>query len=250
MEIPQIVIDKLNTAKHIVIFTGAGISAESGIKTFRDPDGLWAKFSPEELASMDGFMRNPQLVWEWYAMRLDLINEVHPNPGHIASAEMEKYFDKVTVVTQNVDRLHQRAGSTKVLELHGNLIENYCSRCERPYVKEIGKTEDKSVPKCEHCGAYIRPAVVWFGESLPMETLYEAGKEAEAADVMFVIGTSGAVYPAAHLPIQARRAGTFVVEINPNETELTPYMDVSIHAPSGVAMPAILEKYLAQRKDI
>ncbi len=246
MEIPQIIIDKLLTAKKIVIFSGAGVSAESGVKTFRDPDGLWAKFSPQELASMDGFMSNPQLVWEWYSMRLDVVNKVQPNNGHIAAAEMEKYFDKVTVVTQNVDKLHHRAGSKLVYELHGNIVENYCSRCKKPHTKPISQ-EDKQIPKCEYCGGYIRPAVVWFGESLPEHDLEQSIKAAQNSDVMFVIGTSGEVYPAAQLPIYAKRAGAFVVEINPNETALTPYLDISIHAPSGEVLPRILEEYLKQK---
>jgi len=246
VEIPKIIIDKLKIAKNIVILSGAGMSAESGVSTFRDPDGLWAKFSPTELASMDGFMSNPQLVWDWYSMRLNVINNVSPNNGHKAVAEMEKYFDDVTVITQNVDKLHQRAGSKKVYELHGNIVENYCSKCHEPFTKSILEL-DKEIPKCEHCGGYIRPAVVWFGEELPQKAFKESVIASQKADIMFVIGTSGEVYPAAQLPFNAKNSGAFVVEINPNHTALSQYLDISIHEPSGVAMPKILENYLIER---
>lgn len=248
MEIPQIIIDKLKTAKNVVIFTGAGVSAESGIKTFRDPDGLWSKFSPEELASMDGFMNNPQLVWEWYSMRLDVVNNAKPNAGHIAAANMEQYFENVTVITQNVDKLHHRAGNKKVFELHGNIVENYCSKCKTPFTQIIQK-DNKKVPQCDKCGGYIRPAVVWFGENLPEYDLNESIKAANKADIMFVIGTSGEVYPAAQLPFYAKDAGAFVVEINPNTTALTPYLDISLQGFSGEILPKILEKYLEQKEN-
>ena len=148
MEIKEQTLEVLSKAKHVAILTGAGVSAESGIKTFRDPDGLWAKFNPQELASVEGFMANPELVWEWYRHRVDIVNSSEPNPGHYAIAEMQQMFEKCTVITQNVDRLHQRAGATNVYELHGNIIDNHCLDCSEPFNGETA-LDDKQLPKCE-----------------------------------------------------------------------------------------------------
>ncbi|MCX7876764.1 MAG: NAD-dependent deacylase, partial [Melioribacteraceae bacterium] len=158
-------IEKLKEANKIVFFTGAGISAESGIPTFRGADGIWNKMKPEELASFNGFMKNPDLVWEWYQYRRNIIHNVKPNAGHFAIAELENFFD-VTVVTQNIDNLHRRAGSSKIFELHGNIERNYCINCHTFYNEEF-TNELKNVPKCKKCGGLIRPDVVWFGEMLP-----------------------------------------------------------------------------------
>ena len=239
-EIPEILIDKLAAASNIAILTGAGVSAESGIKTFRDPDGLWAKFNPAELASMNGFLANPELVWEWYAMRVDVIKNAEPNPGHFAIAELEKMYQNFTLITQNVDRLHQRAGSQTVLELHGNIVENHCSKCHRPFKGETA-LPDMQLPKCPDCGGNIRPSVVWFGENLPVKALNGAEHAAKKSDVFFTIGTSGEVYPAAQLPLIAKNSGAFVVEINPNKTSLTPYLSLHLSGTSGELMPVIIE---------
>jgi NAD-dependent deacetylase len=246
MEIPNLLIEKLKNAKRVGILTGAGVSAESGIKTYRDPDGIWNKLNPAELASMDGFMANPDIVWEWYQMRLDVIKNAKPNKGHIAMAEMENMFDSFNLITQNIDKLHQAAGSKKVYELHGNIIENYCMKCKKPYT---GATEfaQKQVPKCPECGGYIRPAVVWFGEMLPADALNGASDCASKADVFFTIGTSAEVYPAANLPLLAKDNGAYVVEVNPNKTSITSYLDLHISAPSGEAMPLIVEKLKSLR---
>jgi NAD-dependent deacetylase len=166
MNVPEILLERLAEADHVVVLTGAGVSAESGIKTFRDPDGLWAKFNPAELASVDGFMSNPDMVWNWYQHRREIINSTKPNPGHFAIAKMQELFPKFTLITQNVDRLHQKAGSKEVFELHGNIIENHCFKCQQPFDDEIDY-ESKSPPKCKLCGGLIRPSVVWFGEMLP-----------------------------------------------------------------------------------
>ncbi|MGA2296777.1 MAG: Sir2 family NAD-dependent protein deacetylase, partial [FCB group bacterium] len=162
MEIPDILIKQLQKAHHVAVLTGAGVSAESGIKTFRDPDGLWAKLNPQELASVDGFMANPEVVWSWYQHRLEIINNSKPNPGHYAIAEMEKLFPQFSMITQNVDRLHQRAGSTNVIELHGNIVENHCFDCHKPYALDTSP-DYKTLPVCPQCGGRIRPSVVWFG---------------------------------------------------------------------------------------
>ncbi len=242
MEIPVLLLEKLSDAKHITVLTGAGVSAESGISTFRDPDGLWTKFNPMELASIDGFMSNPELVWEWYQYRKKIANEAKPNPGHIALAEMENMFETFHLFTQNVDRLHQRAGSKNVYELHGNIIENKCFDCGKPYKGETD-LPGKELPKCLHCGGKIRPNVVWFGEALSRDVLEYAEYSTRMCDLFFSVGTSAEVYPAAALPFTAKRHGALVVEVNPNVTSLTPEADVHLKGPSGKMLPALLKAF-------
>ncbi len=233
-------LDKLIAAKKIVFFTGAGISAESGIATFRGKDGIWNKMKPEELANFDAFMRNPQLVWEWYQHRRDIVNKAKPNAGHIAIAELENYFD-VTVVTQNIDNLHRRAGSKKIFELHGNIERNFCINCHTYYNSAEITLNDKT-PACEKCGALVRPDVVWFGEMLPQEEFSEGERAAEWSDICFVVGTSAVVYPAAYIPISAKKAGAYLVEINIEPTELSSLAHCSIFGEAGVILPQILEE--------
>lgn len=204
----------LRDAKSVAVLTGAGVSAESGIATFRDPDGLWAKFSPRELASMDGFLANPERVREWYAYRKAIARSVEPNAGHYALAALEQRArGTFTLITQNVDRLHQRAGSVNVHEVHGNLIENRCNDCDHI------RTDD--LLTCPICQGAMRPNVVWFGEELPQDVFAAAEQAAMTCDVMIVAGTSAEVYPAAGLPYTAKRYGGVLVEVNPNRTELT-----------------------------
>lgn len=241
MEIKKETLEKLSKARHVALLTGAGVSAESGIKTFRDPDGLWSKFNPQELASVDGFMSNPNLVWEWYQHRISIINDTGPNPGHYAIAEMENIFDKFTLITQNVDRLHQQAGSKNVYELHGNIIENHCLDCKEPYLGETA-LPDKQLPKCEKCGGFVRPSVVWFGEMLPYDALMGAEAAAQSCDVFFSVGTSAEVYPAAGLPYAAKQAGAYVIEVNPNITPLSSHCNDKLDELSGVALPKLLEE--------
>ena len=240
MQIEEKLITALKKAKHIAILTGAGVSAESGIKTFRDPDGFWAKLNPQELASIDGFMSNPKLVSEWYKMRRDTAKDAKPNPGHIAIADLGTIVPKLSLITQNVDRLHQRAGSTNVIELHGNIIENHCFDCKTPFEGET-ILDDGELARCEKCGGLIRPNVVWFGEMLPEKALIEAEKMAMQCDVFFSIGTTAEVYPAGNLPIVAKQHGAFLVEVNPRKTVLSRYCDVVIEAASGEAMPVVVE---------
>ena len=242
MEIPELLLERLAEAHRVAVLTGAGVSAESGIKTFRDPDGLWAKLNPAELASPQGFMSNPDLVWSWYQHRRDIIYSNKPNPGHYAIAEMEDLFPEFTLITQNVDRLHQSAGSTKVYELHGNIIDNHCMNCKEPYVKEID-TESKTPPMCDKCGGKIRPSVVWFGEMLPYDALMQSQNAAAASDVFFSVGTAAEVYPAADLPIVALRNGALVVEVNPNNTVISNAVHIKLAAPSGEALPILIEKF-------
>jgi len=240
MEIPQQLIDILSKANHVSVLTGAGISAESGISTFRDPDGLWSKFNPMELASIDGFMANTELVWDWYQYRRNTINQAKPNPGHYALAKMEHIFDVFHLITQNVDRLHHRAGSSNVFELHGNIIENRCFNCSSPFTGDTN-LPNKQVPVCHECGGKIRPCVVWFGEMLPADILQFADQSARTCDVFFSIGTSAEVYPAAALPMTAKQHGATVVEINPHRTSFTPYADLYLQGNSGVILPMLID---------
>lgn len=238
-EISSSFIQILANANNVVVLTGAGVSAESGIKTFRDPDGLWARFNPAELASPKGFMSNPELVWEWYQHRREIVHESKPNPGHYAIAELETLVPYFTLITQNVDRLHQQAGSKIVYELHGNIIENHCFRCGKPYIGEVAFA-DKTLPKCPECGGKIRPSVVWFGEMLPEDAIRESEKATNHCDVFFSVGTSTEVYPAASLPYHAKKMGAYVVEINPNDTSFSSQANLKIKEPSGQAMPEII----------
>jgi len=240
MEIPTGLIEKLKSAKSIIFFTGAGISAESGIETFRGKGGLWNKMSAQELASFDGFMQNPNLVWEWYQYRRKIVRETKPNAGHKTIAEVEKYFDKVTVITQNVDNLHKRAGSSNILELHGNIERNYCMDCKTFYgVEKFLEAEE--APKCEKCGGMIRPDVVWFGEVLPQNIFAEAERKATESDICFIVGTSAVVYPAAYIPIAAKKGGSTLVEINIESTEITRVVDFSIMGKAGTVLPEIFK---------
>ncbi|MEY3387073.1 MAG: hypothetical protein RIR53_1884 [Bacteroidota bacterium] len=201
----------LRQARSIAVLTGAGVSAESGVATFRDPDGLWAKFSPQELASMEGFLANPDRVRDWYAHRRSVATSVEPNAGHYALAEIERTHDGAfTLITQNVDHLHQRAGSRNVLEVHGNLIENRCNNCGHI------RTDDRL--ECPECLGPMRPNVVWFGEELPKDVFATAEQAARSCDIMFVVGTSAEVWPAAGLAYTAKQYGATIVEVNPNET--------------------------------
>lgn len=245
MTIPHKLIEILAEIKHVAVMTGAGISAESGIQTFRDPDGLWAKFDPRELASVSGFMENSAIVWDWYNHRRDIIGSCSPNPGHYAIANMQDMFERFDLITQNVDRLHQLAGSNDVMELHGNIIENHCLDCNRKFEEEISPTE---LPHCKYCGGKIRPSVVWFGELLPEDAFRRAEDAALNCDVFFSIGTSSEVYPAANLAFLAKNSGAIVVEINPSTTSLTKYADFVMNDKSGIVLPRIVEKLLEYKE--
>jgi NAD-dependent deacetylase len=229
----------LTTAGRIVVFTGAGISAESGVPTFRGEEGLWKRFKPEELANVDAFLKNPDLVWQWYCHRRDVIASVRPNPGHAAIAAMDDRYASCVVITQNIDNLHRRAGSRTVHELHGNIERNYCLSCgARPTPEEIkGLT---AAPRCAKCGGLVRPDVVWFGELLPEEVWNASVRAAEAAEIFFSVGTSSVVYPAASLPQIARRAGAYLVEVNIERTDLSPMADEVLLGKSGEILPALL----------
>lgn len=216
------IIEALNAARHIVVLTGAGVSAESGIPTFRDPlTGLWQRFDPMELASAQAFRRNPALVWGWYEWRRMKVMQAQPNPAHWALARLAEHTPQMTLITQNVDDLHERAGSRDVIHLHGSLLQPRCFACARephsrlPVPNEPEHGRELEPPHCEYCGGRLRPGVVWFGESLPEAALKKAFSAAQEADLLLVVGTSGVVYPAAELPTIARSAGARVIHINP-----------------------------------
>jgi NAD-dependent deacetylase len=239
LSIPPDLIRALQQARRVVVLTGAGVSAESDVPTFRDPQGLWASFKAEELATPEAFQRNPRRVWEWYAWRRERIHSVHPNPGHVALAAMERRIPEFTLVTQNVDGLHQRAGSRHVIELHGNISRTKCFS-ENLIVDGWPET-DEVPPRCPRCGGLLRPDVVWFGEMLPAEAIQEAEQASAACDIFLAIGTAAVVYPAAGLAFTAGWNGAVLVEINPNETALTKEATYSLRGPSGQVLPALVQ---------
>jgi NAD-dependent deacetylase len=229
----------LRGSRQAVILTGSGISAESGVPTFRDAQrGLWARFRPEELATPEAFASEPGLVWRWYAWRRELIDRAEPNPGHLAIAALAELLPAVTVITQNVDGLHQRAGSPSVIEFHGNIHRTRCSRpacTQRPSERPEGDP-----PVCQACGAYLRPDVVWFGEPIPDGAMQGANSAVSACDLFMSVGTSAQVHPAAGLAHAAHQRGAILVEINPNATPMTPICDFVLTGAAGEILPAIV----------
>ena len=229
--------DKLKQAKNIVLVTGAGISQESGIPTFRGKDGHWRKHDPMKLATIDAFYEDPKLVWEWYEDRRKNIHAATPNLGHKSIAELEEFY-KVTVLTQNIDGLHQRAGSSQVLELHGSIIRIKCTVCD--FQDNITSNFDDLPPKCK-CGNILRPDVVWFGEALPQDVWTDAMQKANLCDIMIIAGTSLVVSPANTLPMYAKQNNAILIEINPEETVMSSEMDVSIRNTSSNVLPKLVE---------
>jgi NAD-dependent deacetylase len=229
----------------VVVVTGAGMSQESGIPTFREaPNALWANYDPMELATVEGFRRDPALVWRWYAERRALIAELRPHAGHRALARLEEMFDDFLLVTQNIDNLHRVAGSKALAELHGNIFRYKCFDRHHP-VDELPPGDDVP-PRC-HCGSMLRPDVVWFGEILPAVEIDRAYAALAMCDVVLVVGTSGLVYPAAGLPGIGRQAGARVVEVNPEQTPISAQAHVCITAKAGDALPLLLERVKALR---
>jgi NAD-dependent deacetylase len=228
--------DKFREAEKIVFVTGAGISQESGIPTFRGKDGLWRKYDAMQLATIDAFYENPKLVWEWYDERRRNILAAKPNAGHKTIADLEK-FKQVHTLTQNIDGLHQRAGSNQVYELHGSIITIKCTVCD--FKEKISSSFLELPPICK-CGNMLRPDVVWFGEPLTQDVWGKAMEQASSCDVMFVVGTSLAVSPANMLPVYAKQNGAVIVEVNPEETPMSKNMDLSIRSTSAKALPELL----------
>jgi NAD-dependent deacetylase len=239
--------DLLRQALSVTVLTGAGVSKESGIPTYRDTlTGLWANYDFAELASPEGFQRNPKLVWDWYVERRVQLQAVQPNAGHSALAQIARRYSNFTLITQNVDDLHERGGSRGVLHLHGNLMRTKCFfDCQgHPTIvaeADFVTQDEDAPPACPHCGCWLRPDVVWFGEMLPYGMIEMAKHAVVTSDLVFVIGTSGMVYPAAALPYAARRADVPVIEINPEETDLSELATIPLRGTSGVILPQLLE---------
>jgi NAD-dependent deacetylase len=243
----------LGSAVRIVVLTGAGVSAESGVPTFRGPGGLWKSRRPEELATPEAFARDPRLVWEWYAWRRSVVGECVPNAGHLALARLALARSGTLLVTQNVDGLHHRAATTAAggsdptpaypLELHGAIHRDRCSDCGRrtPGLKRVDTTSEDRLPRCERCGGSLRPDVVWFGEALDPEVLAAAFDAAARAEVCLVVGTSAVVYPAAAVPEATLARGGTVIEINPDTTPLSPRATVSIRGKAAEVLPDLLD---------
>lgn len=227
---------QIKDAQKIVFVTGAGISQESGIPTFRGKEGLWRKYDPMQLATIDAFYENPGLVWEWYEERRKNILAAKPNQGHFAIAELAKHKD-VIILTQNIDGLHQRAGSNKVLELHGSIIRIKCTSCD--FNDNITKSFEELPPKCK-CGKILRPDVVWFGEGLPQDVWSDAITHAQSCDVMIIAGTSLVVSPANTLPLYAKQNGAVLIEVNPEKTVMSSDMDLSVREKSAIALPELV----------
>jgi NAD-dependent deacetylase len=229
----------LHTAESICVLTGAGISAESGVETFRGSNGLWSKLKPEELANFDAFMRNPELVWEWYNYRKRIVHDVKPNPAHFALAHMQEQVKDFTLVTQNIDNLHIRAGSKNVLELHGNIDRSYCIGCGK-FAEHVEVTPENKVPHCPFCNGIIRPDIVWFGEMLPEGVFESATEAASRCEFFLTVGTSAVVYPAASLPLIARKHGAYVVEINVEKTEISHNVHETLLGKAGEILPQLV----------
>ncbi len=229
----------LRNAGRVSVLTGAGISAESGVPTFRGPGGLWENYRPEELATPEAFARDPALVWRWYNWRRGLIARCRPNPAHMALVELEKAKGEgFTLITQNVDGLHEAAGSRRILELHGNIWRVRCTACGVRYTER--SLELPAPPSCRECGGLVRPDVVWFGEALDPQVLAKAWEAAQDAEVMLVIGTSAVVHPAASLVPAAKAAGAFVIELNLEPTAHSELVDISIRGKAGELLPGIV----------
>lgn len=223
-----------------VVLTGAGVSAESGIPTFRQAQtGLWSRYNPQELATEEAFRRDPALVWQWYQWRRSLVAKAHPNAAHQALSRLQRRLNGFTLITQNVDDLHERAGSRDVVHLHGDLLHDRCQQCARAsrHVDD-GSTEP---PHCSVCGGLLRPAVVWFGEALPADALRRAVRASSAAELMLVIGTSAQVYPAAGLADQALAADAFVAEVNPSETPFSARATLSVRTSAAAFLPRVVD---------
>jgi NAD-dependent deacetylase len=234
--------ERIRTAERAVVFSGAGVSKESGLDTFRGAGGLWERMRPEELATPQAFRRDPAKVWQWYGWRWDTASKAEPNPAHLALAEWESLFPEFLLVTQNVDGLHRRAGTRSLLEVHGTILQARCERCGR--TRDMGEAlaESREEPPICACTGRFRPAVVWFGENLDEAVLARAYEAASACDLFVSVGTSSTVYPAAGLIEVAHRAGAYLVEVNPEPTPFSELADLRLAAPAGEAVPWLTEE--------
>jgi NAD-dependent deacetylase len=241
LELLEPIRERVRTAERVVVFSGAGVSRESGLDTFRGAGGLWQQMRPEDLATPEAFRADPAKVWRWYAWRYRQAAAAAPNPAHLAIARLETLFPSAWVVTQNVDGLHQRAGSQSLLELHGTINRAVCERCGNG--RDMGEAiaESSEQPPLCACGGRFRPAVVWFGEALPEQVLVLAYEEATFCDLFISVGTSSTVYPAANLIELSSQAGACMIEVNPEPTPFSSVMDLRLAAPAGEALPALVE---------
>ena len=229
-------ISRIRSAKRVSVLTGAGVSAESGIPTFRGAGGIWEKYDFTKLATHEGFWRDPALGWEWYQLRQREMKKARPNPAHEVIAKMEDWFESFDVITQNIDGMHARAGNKNIVELHGNI---WRMRCERDGTMiTLGSPVEEIPPLC-HCGAMMRPDVVWFGEQLPRRAIEDATRIAHESEVMFVVGTSAVVFPAASFPLMTKEAGGIVIEVNVEPTDLSPIADASLFGRAGEVLPEL-----------
>ena len=234
------VAERIKAASRVVVLTGAGISQESGVPTFRGKDGLWKQYRAEQLATLEAFQRDPKLVWEWYDWRRGLIKPLAPNPGHYALVELEKRIQGFSLVTQNVDGLHRMAGSSNPIEMHGTIWRVRCMDCSQTF--ENRDVPIKILPTCEVCGGLLRPDVVWFGEALDEAILRTIYTSLQKAQVMLIVGTSAVVQPAASFGLVAKRtAGAFVVELNRSKTAQSSFFDLSIQGKAGELLPRLLD---------
>ena len=233
---------RLADAERVAVLTGAGVSAESGVPTFRDEEGLWERFSPKELAHVDAFLDNPELVQGWYAHRRKIVTETEPNPAHRALADLEALVPEFLLITQNVDDLHRQAGNEAVVELHGNLRRSYCIDCGRNASEEdLAPNREGAVAECPDCGGLLRPDVVWFGERLPEGAVERAQEAAARADVFLSVGTSAVVFPAAGLPRIAAGRGAYTAEVNPERSAVADELDEVLQGKAGEVLPPLVE---------
>jgi NAD-dependent deacetylase len=238
-DLSEDLLNKIAGARSASVLTGAGVSAESGIPTFRGAGGIWEKYDFRKLATPQGFREDPRLVWEWYQLRQREMLKASPNPAHRVIADMERHYEEFSVLTQNIDGMHRRAGSRNIVELHGSIWRLRCVR--DGLVMQTDTAVDEIPPLCQ-CGSMLRPDVVWFGEPLSEDVVEAASRAAARSEVMFVVGTSAVVYPAAALPIITKNSGGLVVEINTEPTDVTTYADASLMGPAGEIMPALWKR--------
>ena len=260
----ETLVRRLRQAQRVAVLTGAGISAESGVPTFRDPGGLWQTFRPEELANVEAFLANPTLVQAWYAHRRQVVEDVAPNAGHRALADLERWVvgrgGEFLLATQNVDGLHERAGSQNLVELHGSLRRSHCLDCGHPAPPPVaaeggaaeggaaeGGAAEGGAARCAACGGLVRPDVVWFGEMLPEEAIERATQAAALADVYLSVGTSAVVYPAAGLPQLARQSGAYVAEVNPAPSDIAWRLDEQVRGAAGTVLPELVAAVRQER---
>lgn len=242
MQLSSIVIEKFRISKNILALTGAGISAESGIPTFRGKEGLWKQYRPEELATPQAFQRDPKLVWEWYLWRMELISTKSPNSAHFALAELEKRRSNFYLITQNVDGLHKKSGSKKIIEIHGNIFRNRCIDCDRIYDSDVSKLKNST--ECPNCKNLVRPDVLWFGESYNTDLLNHSISLAERSELVFVIGSSGAVGIPVELARIAKENGAFVIEINIDPSGYSRYADIFLQGKAAEILPELISYFV------